>query len=166
MATPILAPAFCQICWLVKDIQAAEKFFVETIGIPKFMRFESLKAQETEGVYRGKPGNWDFKLYIAYAGDTQIELIQQVSGDSMFKEFLDQHGNAVQHVAYWLDDKNYDPAAQHFEASGYPLIQSFKLPILRVGYFDTRPVIGVVTELVGSSPEGHEFRRNLKAGNF
>ena len=84
----------------------------------------------------------------------------------MFKEFLDQHGNAVQHVAYWLDDKDYEPAARHLELSGYPLIQSFKLPILRVGYFDTRPAIGVVTELVGATQEGHEFRRNLKAGNF
>jgi hypothetical protein len=166
MNAPILAPAFCQICWLVKDIKMAEKFFVETIGVPKFMHFESLKAGETEGIYRGKTGNWEFKLYIAYAGDTQIELIQQVSGESMFKEFLDQHGNAVQHVAYWLDDKDYDPAAHHLEAHGYPLIQSFKLPILRVGYFDTRPAIGVVTELVGSMPEGHEWRSNLKAGNF
>ena len=166
MSVPKLATAFCQICWLVKDIKAAERFFVETIGIPKFMHFESLKADETEGKYRGASGNWDFKLYIAYAGETQIELIQQVSGESMFKEFLDQHGNAVQHVAYWLDDKDYDSAARHLEVSGYPLIQSFKLPILRVGYFDTRSAIGVVTELVGATPEGHEWRRNLKAGNF
>jgi len=84
----------------------------------------------------------------------------------MFNEFLDKHGNAVQHVAYWLDDKNYNGATNHLESSGYPLIQAFKLPILRVGYSDTRPAIGVVTELVGSSPEGHEWRRNLKTGNF
>ena len=71
MSTPVSAPAFRQ----------------------------SLTAKDTEGTYRGMPGNWDFKLYIAYAGDVQIELIQQVSGESMFKEFLDQHGNAVQHVA-------------------------------------------------------------------
>jgi hypothetical protein len=35
-----------------------------------------------------------------------------------------------------------------------------------VGYFDTRRAIGVVTEIVGANKEGHEFIRNLKAGNF
>ena len=105
-------------------------------------------------------------LYIAYAGDVQIELIQPVSGASMFDQSLKMHDAAVQHIAYWLDDYEYDAAAQHLEASGYPLIQSFRLPILRVGYFDTRSVIGVVTELVGASEEGHAFRRNLKSGNF
>ena len=51
-------------------------------------------------------------------------------------------------------------------ASGYPEIQSFKLPIARVSYFDTRGTIGVVTELVGATKEGHEMRSNLKAGKF
>lgn len=93
-------------------------------------------------------------------------MIQPVSGDSMYKESLDRHGDAVQHEAYWLDDADYAAAAAHLESSGYPEIQSFKLPILRVGYFDTRAAIGVVTELVGSTKEGHELRRNLKSGNF
>ena len=105
-------------------------------------------------------------MYIANAGETQIELIQHVSGASMFEESVRQHGDAVQHVAYWLDDSEYDAAAEHLESSGYPLIQGFKLPIGRVGYYDTRPAIGVVTEIVGSTEEGHEFRRNLKADNF
>lgn len=80
----------------------------------------------------------------------------------MFDRSLKMHDTAVQHIAYWLDDSEYDAATRHLEESGYPFIQSFKLPMLRVGYFDTRSVIGAVTEIVGSSEEGHEFRRNLK----
>ena len=163
---PIIAPNFCQVAWVVKDIAAAEKFFIETMGIPRFMRLENLSAKDTEGTYLGKPGNWVFNLYIANAGDTQIELIQPVSGESMYEESLARHGDAVQHVAYWLDDADYDAAAAHLESSGYPLIQSFRLPILRVGYFDTRQAIGVVTEIVGASEPGHDLRRSLKSGNF
>jgi len=166
MAKPIIAPAFCQVAWVVKDIVAAEKFFVETMGIPRFMHIENLAAKDTQGTFMGKPGDWVCHLYIAYAGDVQIELIQPVSGASMFQESLDRHGDAVQHVAYWLDDADYDAAAAHLTAAGHPEIQSFKLPIARVGYFDTRGTIGVVTELVGSSKEGQEFRHNLKQGNF
>ena len=130
------------------------------------MRMENLSAKDTQGTYMGKPADWVIHLYLAYAGDTQIELIQQVSGASMFQEFEARHGEGVQHIAYWLDDADYDTAAAHLVASGFPEIQSFKLPIVRVGYFDTRKAMGVVTELVGSTPEGQEFRRNLKAGNF
>jgi len=127
---------------------------------------DNLAAKDTEGTYLGKPGNWVCHLYIAYAGDTQVELIQPVAGASMYQESLDLHGDAVQHVAYSLDDSDYDAAATHLISSGYPEIQSFRLPVARVGYFDTRRAIGVVTEIVGSTKEGHELRRNLKAGNF
>jgi hypothetical protein len=161
-----LAPSFCQIAWVVRDIARAERFFVETIGIPRFMHIENLAARDTEGTYMGRPGNWVCHLYIAYAGDTQVELIQPVSGDSMFRESLDRHGDAVQHVAYWLDGSEYDDTAAWLTSAGYPEIQGFKLPLGRVGYFDTRPSIGVVTEIVGSTEAGHEFRRNLKAGKF
>ena len=166
MKSPVLAPAFCQVAWVVRDMAAAERFFVETIGISRFMHMDNLAAKDTEGTYLGKPGNWVCNLHIAYAGDTQIELIQPVSGASMFQESLDRHGDAVQHVAYWLDDSDYDAAAAHLESSGYQQIQSFRLPILRVGYYDTRRAIGVVTEIVGSTEAGHELRRSLKSGHF
>ncbi|MEX1316163.1 MAG: VOC family protein [Synechococcaceae cyanobacterium] len=166
MTQPILAPAFCKVAWVVKDLAAAERFFVETMGIRRFMHMDNLAAKESENTYLGKPADWVCKLHIAYAGDTQIELIQPVSGASIYQESLDRHGDAVQHVAYWLDDKAFDAAAAHLESSGYPQIQSFRLPIVRVGYYDTRRVIGVVTEIVGSTEAGHELRRNLKSGNF
>jgi len=166
LTKPIIAPAFCQVAWVVRDIAVAEKFFIETMGISRFMHMDNLAAKDTEGTYMGKPGNWVCHLHIAYAGNTQIELIQPVSGASMYQESLDRHGDAVQHVAYWLDDADYDAAATHLESSGYRQIQSFRLPILRVGYYDTRRAIGVVTEIVGSGKEGHELRRNLQAGKF
>jgi hypothetical protein len=166
MTKPLLAPAFCQVAWVVRDIEAAERFFLETIGVSRFMKMDNLAAKDTEGTYLGKPGDWACKLYLAYAGETQIELIQPLSGASMFQESLDRHGDAVQHVAYWLEDAEYDAAGAYLEASGFPQIQSFRLPIVRVGYYDTRSAIGVVTEIVGSTAEGNEFRRNLKSGNF
>ena len=166
MTDPIFAPAFCQVAWVVRDITRAERFFVEVVGVPRFLHIENLAAKDTEGTYLGKPGNWVCHLYIAYAGDTQIELIQPVSGASMFQEAIEKHGDAVQHVAYWLDDSEYDDAARKLTSAGYPEIQSFKLPLARIGYFDTRGSIGVVTEIVGATREGHQFRKDLKAGKF
>ena len=55
MTTPLLAPEFCQIAWVGKDIVAAEKFFIETMGIPRFLHLEGLAAKDTEGTYLGMP---------------------------------------------------------------------------------------------------------------
>jgi len=94
-------------------------------------------AKDNEGTYMGQPEDWVIRIYLAYAGDTQIELIQHGSGKSIFEDYLERHGDTVQHVAYWLDESEYDAAAQHLEASGYPLIQGFKGRIGRAGYFNT-----------------------------
>lgn len=164
MHVPILAAHFCQVAWVVKDIAKAETFFTQIMGVKKFVHVDS-QAQDNEGTYLGQAGDWVIRIALAYAGDTQIELIQPLSGKSIFADDLARYGDAVQHVAYWIDESEYEAAAHHLEASGYPLIQGFKGRIGRVGYFDTRAAIGVVTEIIGSTQEGHDIRRNLKAGN-
>ena len=166
MHAPPLAAKFCQVAWVVKDISAAERFFIETMGVSKFLHLENIAAKDTEGTYLGRAGDWVIHLYLGYAGDTQIELIQPVSGSSIFEDCLQRHGVAVQHIAYWLDDEEYDDAARQLESAGYPLMQSFTTPLARAGYFDTRAAIGVVTELVGATEQGHLFLQDLKRGNF
>ncbi len=66
---------FSQVAWVVKDIQAAEKFFHDVIGIKNFVKLENLRAQELEGTYYGKPADFEFHLYMAYSGGSMIELI-------------------------------------------------------------------------------------------
>ena len=87
-------PRLGQIAWVVKDIQAAEKFFKEVIGMPKFVKMENLRAEELEGTYYGKPGVFSFHLYLAYSGDSLLELIQPVSGQSIFTDYLEKHPEA------------------------------------------------------------------------
>jgi hypothetical protein len=108
----------------------AEKFFVETIGISRFLQMDNLAAKDTEGTSLRRPGNWVCNHHIAYAGDTQIELIRPVSGARMFQESLDRHGDAVQHLAYWLDD-----------ADGSCSLGSRKKQLIAVGIVDLEHVV-------------------------
>jgi hypothetical protein len=48
MKKPVLAPAFCQVAWVVRDLAAAEKFFVETMGISRFLHMDNLAAKDSE----------------------------------------------------------------------------------------------------------------------
>jgi len=165
MNPPVLAPHFVQVAWVVRDINVAEAFFRKVMGIPKFLRINNVSAKDTHGTFMGQPADWVINVAIAYAGATQIEIIQPLSGHSVYHESLEKHGDAVQHVAYLVDESEYDAAAAHLEGAGFPLVQSFSLPMARIGYFDTRPAIGVITEIFGATAVGYQFRDNLKAGN-
>jgi methylmalonyl-CoA/ethylmalonyl-CoA epimerase len=59
---------FSQVSWVVKDIQSAEKFFQNVMGIKSFVKLENLRVQELDGTYYRKPGNYEFNLYMGYPG--------------------------------------------------------------------------------------------------
>ncbi|MEO5997529.1 MAG: VOC family protein [Chitinophagaceae bacterium] len=154
---------FAQIAWVVNDIQSAEKFFREVIGIPGFVKMENLHAENIEGTYYGKPGDYSFHLYLAYSGETLLELIQPVSGQSIFRDYLEKNPQGgVQHIAYMVPVSELSGAVADLTNKGYQVIQSLTLPVAQVVFFDTQKDIGVVTEIIGITEAGIEFLSQLK----
>jgi len=155
---------FSQIAWVVNDIQVAERFFQNVIGTGHFVKLENLNARELEGTYYGKPGNFVFHLYMAYSGESLIELIQPISGQSIFQDYLDKNATGgIQHIAYSIPVSELDTAISEFTNKGYPVITSLNLPVAKVVFFDTSKDIGVVTEVIGVTEAGVEFVQQLKS---
>ena len=156
-----------QIAWVVSDIQAAEKFFREVVGVPTFVKMENLHAEELEGSYYGKPGTYSFHLYMAYSGESLIGLIQPISGQSIFQDYLEKHPEGgVQHIAYLVPEADLDKAISELTNKGYPVITSLRLPVAKVAFFDTYKEIGVVTEIIGLTEAGVTFVNQLKSGTL
>ena len=110
----------------------------------------------------GRPGDWVCHISIGYAGETQIELVQHVSGTSGYADFLRDHGHAIQHVGYVMKDSELETEAARLVSAGYRAIQTANTRIGRFAYFDMRAPIGVVTELIGVNQLGQELFRTLK----
>jgi 4-hydroxyphenylpyruvate dioxygenase-like putative hemolysin len=73
--------------------------------------------------YRGRPGNWRFRIALATVGSFSLELIQPLSGESIYSEFLEQHGEGgIQHLGIVVD--NLDRVVEEARRSGYEVIQS------------------------------------------
>lgn len=152
-----------QIAWVVPDINLTEKFFREVIGIPNFVKMENLRAEEVEGTYYGERGDYTFHLFMAISGDTLIELIQPVSGSSIFDDYLRKNpAGGVQHIAYVVAESELPTVISQFNDKGYPVIQSLRLPVASVAYFDTYKDIGVATEIIGVTEAGSAFVAQLK----
>jgi methylmalonyl-CoA/ethylmalonyl-CoA epimerase len=162
-----LGTRFAQVAWVVPDIRAAERFFRETMGVSAFAKLENIRAQDTAGTYRGQPGDFVFHLYMAHSGESLLELIQPVSGQSIFQEFLDDHPRGgVEHVAYMVPEAEFDQAVMQLTEKGYPVVQSLRLPVATVAFFDTSAEIGIATEIIGVTEAGVEFVGQLKNGGF
>jgi catechol 2,3-dioxygenase-like lactoylglutathione lyase family enzyme len=167
-AAPSLAPIgtrFGQVAWVVPDIAAAEQFFRDVLGLSGFAKLENVRAQDTAGTFRGEPGDFVFHLYMAWSGGVLLELIQPVSGSSLYHEFLDAHSRGgVQHVAYTVPVEEFEAAVAELTARGYPVVQALTLPVANVAYFDTTAEIGVATEIIGVTEAGRAFVAELQGG--
>jgi methylmalonyl-CoA/ethylmalonyl-CoA epimerase len=154
---------FAQIAWVVKDIKVAENFFRDTMGVSNLSKVDTIRVKEFEGTYYGKPSNAESLVAIAYYGGTFIELIQPVSGNSIFQDYLNKNpAGGIQHVAYSIPVAKLDKVISEFADKGFPVISSFNHPIAKIVFFDTYKEIGVMTEIMGITEEGENAVQKMK----
>ena len=160
-----IAAGHVQIAFVVTDINSAEKFFTEKMGVPRFFRLDDVEVHEP--MYRGEVGDFHLHLSLGYAGDSQIELIEHISGSSIYKEFLDKRGKGLHHLGYLVPD--HDKVIADFEANGFPVIQSGRIgtnPGTLFAYFDTEAAIGAIMESIVLDDETREMFDMIKRGDF
>src|SRR5258708_7461142 len=93
----------CQNGYVVRDIDAALKFWTEVLRVGPFFYVPSVKVDWFR--YRGTASPVEMSIALANSGDLQIELIQQRNdAPSMYRDFLDRHGEVLQHMSYWSTD--------------------------------------------------------------
>ena len=154
---------FAQIAWVVKDIKVTKRFFEDVLGISNFSNVITIRVKEFDATYYGKPSDAESLVSQAYSGGTFIELIQPISGPSIFQDYIDQNpAGGMQHVAYSLPISKFDKVISEFENKGFPVISSFNTPIAKIVFFDTYKEIGVMTEIMGITKEGEEQIQQMK----
>jgi methylmalonyl-CoA/ethylmalonyl-CoA epimerase len=146
---------FAQIGWVVPDIHAAVKFLANTLRIAGFPQPELFRAQDLEMTYYGKVAAGDWLTTQTYNGGTFIELVQPVSGQSMFHDYLARYpAGGVQHLAFRLPVSNFNLITNDLSEQGYVIISNVDHPIARMTFFDTYQTLGVATEIMGITPQG------------
>jgi hypothetical protein len=156
-----------QIAWVVKDVGAAEAFFKSTMGIEQFVRIDNMRSQDSKAMYYGQPADFVTHVRMAYSGGCFIELIEPVSGKSVFQDYLDKHPEGgLQHIAYRMPVVELDAAVEELKSKGYSVISSFDTSIARIVFFDTYDVVGVATELMGITKEGEEAVEKMKQNSW
>jgi hypothetical protein len=98
---------------------------------------------------RGAPA--EFSIRLGFAGsDPELELIEPVSGPSIYREWLDEHGEGLHHLAVVV--ASLAAATEAMEEAGFAVIQAGTgfAPNGRGGfaYYETERALGYVLEAV------------------
>jgi hypothetical protein len=145
---------FAQIGWVVPDIHAAVQFLGKSLGV-SFPQPYRYSAEDLKIKYHGKVVPGDGLTTQTYSGGSFIELIQPLSGKSVFHDYLEKNPRGgVQHLAFRLPVSGFEQVVKDLIEQGYPLIGEVDHPIARMKFFDTYEVLGVATEIMGITPEG------------
>jgi len=92
-----------QAAWVVADLEAAMRHWIENCGVGPFFVMENLQIEKMR--YRGQPHEINFSVALAQAGPTQIELIFQHDDlPSVYRDAIAMGQTGFHHVGVWAHD--------------------------------------------------------------
>jgi methylmalonyl-CoA/ethylmalonyl-CoA epimerase len=135
-----------QIAIAVKDIEAAVETYSKIFGIEKPNIIITDEYDKAQTLYRGGASHARAKLAFIKFGQVELELIEPIGEPSVWKDLLDQKGEGVHHIAFWVPDT--DETVKYLDAHGMPMIQQGQFDGGQYTYVDSEPQLGVMLELL------------------
>jgi len=143
----ILGMDVAQIALVVRDLDAALERYL-AVGYGPF-RVYDYGRNLARRRYRGAEGTFSMLLAVTDTSP-QLELVQPVTGPSIYEDWLTERGEGLHHVGL-VAEGDFDAAVDRLVSAGYPVIQSGDFGPDhdgRFSYHDTQAALGMIVELV------------------
>jgi len=136
-----------QICTVTRDHRKAVDGMVK-LGFGPWAIRTFDRSNLTHTTYRGRPAQFSMKVCLANSRNMIWEVIEPIEGPSIYTEFLEAHGEGVQHLAFNCNGLAYSERLRYFTDRGYEIIQSgVYMDRVRFHYFATEADTRVVFEV-------------------
>jgi catechol 2,3-dioxygenase-like lactoylglutathione lyase family enzyme len=143
-----------QIGVVVKDLDKTIQLLTQVFGMGPFRTIDWPPAGRTdiEKFYYGQPGDFTARMAFTDLGSVELELIQPVSGQSIWADFLEQHGGGIHHIRFNVTDM--EPVLEYLAGHGIQIAQmgSGLRPGTQWANFDTEGTIGFTIEVMKALP--------------
>ena len=131
-----------QLGYVYKDIKKQASVFEEKFGLPKFAYLEN---KPTKYKYRGKETIIQTTIGFSRSLNVQIELIQLIKGDCIFKEFIDAGKEGLHHFGIFVED--VDAIVNEYIKKGYKVVhEGVTAGVQKIAYMDTYNDFGLYLE--------------------
>jgi methylmalonyl-CoA/ethylmalonyl-CoA epimerase len=136
----------CQVGLVVRDVERSLAAYSQVFGLPKPEVILTDGQEIAHTRYRGEPTDARAKLAFFDMGQVSLELIEPIGGPSTWQEFLDERGEGVHHIAFFVEGT--DQVVASLEGNGIAVIQQGDYTGGRYTYVDSAPALGVILELL------------------
>ena len=135
-----------QIGIIVHDVEKVAQSYAHFFGIEKPECFWTDTVDQAQTEFNGKSSVARAKLAFIDGGQLQIELIEPDHNPSTWREFLDEKGEGVHHIAFGIQGMKEKIELLH--NNQMPLIQKGEYTGGRYAYMDTFNELKVLIELL------------------
>lgn len=142
-----------QVAHLVRNLEPSLERLYRDFGMGPWDIYTYGPEIIENSMYRGKPSDHTYRIAVTWQGPVQMEVMQPLTGYSIYDEFLEKHGEGLHHIKLFY--KDCEQAVRDYEAKGYKVLQSGNVKDDVFYYLDTEDRIGgCVLELgnAGSIP--------------
>ncbi len=122
MADPFLGRVV-EIAVVTRDYKRTMKGLCR-LGIGTWQVYTFSPENTTDQTYYGKPSPFAMKVCFAQSEALTWEIIEPISGATIFADFLEAHGEGIHHMAYDCNNIPLEQRKTEFARRGFPLIQS------------------------------------------
>jgi catechol 2,3-dioxygenase-like lactoylglutathione lyase family enzyme len=152
-----LQNGIAQIAIVVEDLDKTVEKYHEIFGIEPWHFYTYEKPFVKKMTYMGKDVNYSVRIALSYFGPMRIELIEIVSGDSIYGDFIREHGFGVQHLGLLVEDM--DSAVDQAKKAGFSVTQDGSGfgpdGDGHYAYLDTEKDFGITFELIERPARRH-----------
>ncbi|KAA9160536.1 VOC family protein [Amycolatopsis acidicola] len=142
-----------EICFVTRDHQRTMEGLVR-LGIGPWRVYTFDSATVTQRTYKGAEADWAIKVCFADVGDMAVEIMQPLYGPSIFQEYLDRHGEGIQHIAFDAGERPWKQRIDTFTGRGFPMVQSGRFADRNAfAFFDTADATGTTFETYDIPPD-------------
>jgi len=143
---PLGTTTVVQVGIIVSDIETKAQAWADVFGLPKpnIIITDTVDKAHTE--YLGEPTQARAKLAFFNLGQVSLELIEPIGEPSTWKDQLDQHGESLHHIAFFV--KGMAEKAAYLTSKGVPLVQRGDYTGGRYAYMDGVSKLGLILELL------------------
>ena len=147
---PFLKNWIAQVAILVEDLDKTVENYWTMFGIGPWHFYTYGKPLLKEMTYHGQPADYRMRIALSQIGPLRIELIEAKEGDSIYADFIKEHGYGVHHFGILVKDMN--DALDQTHSAGLEMIQDGSgFGLHRDGhyaYLRTEDQLGVTLELI------------------
>ena len=139
-----------QVALIVRDLDAAMRTYFDEYGIGPWSVYEFDSDNVRDMRSRGEPVAWSWRLAVAQVGQVQWELVEPLDGDSIYAQFLSEHGPGLHHVGVAV--ASYEDALAEAARRGQDVLLGGEYKGIDFAYLATDDDLGVITEIFSGAP--------------